>query len=130
MPETTTHSWKETLSHTLALFLPVSCAGCGAPDIQLCQQCQNRVEVDVQYRELFIPESATRIPLYFSCDFVEPLTNVMHQFKETGHTTLAHPLSEWLTPAVKQIQNHVTTDVLWVAPPSPQKTMCSAGITP
>ena len=130
MPETTTHSWKETLSHTLALFLPVSCAGCGAPDIQLCQQCRNRVEVDVQYRELFIPESATRIPLYFSCDFVEPLTNVMHQFKETGHTTLAHPLSEWMRFAVQRIQNQVTTDVLWVAPPSPRKNYVQRGYHP
>lgn len=130
MPETSTPSWKDILSHTLDLFLPVSCAGCGAPDIQLCQQCRNLVEVDVQYRELFISESGTRIPLYFSCDFVEPLTNVMHQFKETGHTKLAHPLSEWMRPAVLHIQNHVTTDVLWVAPPSPRKNYVQRGYHP
>lgn len=130
MPVTASPSWKETLSHTLALFLPVSCAGCGAPDIQLCEECRNLVEVDLQYRELFIPESATRIPLYFSCEFVEPLTSIMHQFKETGHTKLSHPLSMWMRPAVQHIQNHIPPDVLWVAPPSPRKNYVQRGYHP
>lgn len=130
MPETSTHSWKDTLTHTLALFLPVSCAGCGEPDIQLCEECRNLVEVDLQYRELFIPESATRIPLYFGCEFVEPLTNVMHQFKENGHTKLASPLAEWMKPAVQHIHKHITPDVLWVAPPSPRKNYVQRGYHP
>jgi ComF family protein len=130
MSETASPSWKETLSHTLALFLPVSCAGCGAPDIQLCEDCRNLVEIDVQCRELFIPESATRFPLYFGCEFVEPLTGIMHQFKETGHTKLASNLSEWMKPAVQEIQNHNTPDVLWVAPPSPRKNYVQRGYHP
>jgi predicted amidophosphoribosyltransferase len=54
----------------------------------------------------------------------------MHQFKETGHTTLAHPLSKWMWFAVQRIQNHVTTDVLWVAPHSPRKNFVQRGYHP
>jgi ComF family protein len=130
MSEISLPSWKDTLSHALALFLPVSCAGCGDPDIQLCDECRNRIEVDVQYRELFIPESMTRIPLYFSCDFVEPLTDIMHQFKELGHTKLAGPLSKWMRPAIEHVQAHVGAEVHWVAPPSPRRNFVQRGYHP
>jgi predicted amidophosphoribosyltransferase len=35
-----------------------------------------------------------------------------------------------MRPAVLQIQNHVTTDVLWVTPPSPRKNYVQRGYHP
>lgn len=130
---------REHALDALSLFLPIECAGCGAPDRNLCRACREFLlsisPTDTQYRELFDPESLARLSLWFATEFVPPLSGMLHHFKDQNRTSivqaLATPLRTTITAAWTVIgQDRVDHDIVWVTPPSSRANFRARGYYP
>ena len=127
--------FKEHCADALALALPISCAGCDRPDRNLCQECRARLVADLQYRELFDAESLQRLPLWFAMELGEPLSGVLHRFKEQGRTSVTQQLAAPLREAMKASYDSVRSQELpqrisWVVPPSSRASFRQRGYSP
>lgn len=94
---------------------------------------------DLQYRELFDSETLQRLPLWFAMELGEPLSGVLHQFKEQGRTSVAKHLAAPLREAMKasyQQQMGIGSDrvggkrISWVVPPSSRASFRQRGYSP
>ena len=127
--------FKEHCADALALALPISCAGCGRPDRNLCHDCRATLAADLQYRELFDPEGLTRLPLWFAMELATPLSGVLHHFKEQGRTSvakaLARPFAEAMKASYHQARaNEPELEITWVLPPSSRASFRQRGYSP
>ena len=126
--------FKEHCADALALALPISCAGCDLQDRNLCAECRAALVADLQYRELFDEESLQRLPLWFAMELGEPLSGVLHHFKEKGRTSVAKHLATPLKEAMKAIYKHVPHEssdpITWVVPPSSRASFRQRGYSP
>ena len=126
--------FKENCADALALALPISCAGCDLPDRNLCTECRAALVADLQYRELFDEESLQRLPLWFAMELGEPLSGVLHHFKENGRTSVAKHLVGPLKSAMAAIYKHVSHEspapITWVVPPSSRASFRQRGYSP
>lgn len=82
----------------LALLLPVSCAGCGEPDVVLCERCH--LEVAPQLRRQRIEASGGGIPVWSGLVFDGVAARVLRALKEEGRTALAEALAPALAAAL------------------------------
>lgn len=126
--------FKEHCADALALALPISCAGCDLPDRNLCKECRAALVANLQYRELFDEESLQRLPLWFAMELGEPLSGVLHHFKEKGRTSVAKHLAMPLRDAMKAVHHQVTLEssypVTLVVPPSSRASFRQRGYSP
>ena len=126
--------FKEHCGDALALALPISCAGCDLPDRNLCTECRASLFADLQYRELFDEESRQRLPLWFAMELGEPLSDVLHHFKEKGRTSvtkhLATPLKDAMKAMFKQVPHESSDPINWVVPPSSRASFHQRGYSP
>ena len=126
---------KEHAADALALVLPISCAGCGLDDRNLCRNCRGFLVSSLQYRELFDEETQVRLPLWYSMELAEPLSSIMHSFKEQGRTSVAKALSEPLREAMKASYDQArhmgeSGAITWVVPPSSRASFRQRGYSP
>lgn len=130
----TLDEFKEHCADALALALPISCAGCDLPDRNLCKRCRAALVADLQYRELFDEVSLTRLPLWFAMELGEPLSGVLHHFKEQGRTSVVKHLSAPLHDAMRAMFNQVLGEsslpITWVVPPSSRASFRQRGYSP
>lgn len=124
---------RKAFSEALALLFPIRCAGCGFPDVAVCDTCTSQIEAGIDYRELVVHDETTsqvfRVPMWFTCEFVEPLTSLLHQYKDQGFTALKKYLSGLMKPSVDQVRS-AFPDAIWVAPPSSRNNYRKRGYHP
>ncbi len=121
----------------LSLILPVSCAGCGELDYNLCPACHAELVPELQYRELFDPVAKLRLPLWYSMELTQVSSSVLHEFKEQGRTSVAKHLAR---PYVSALQaayaaggaesSSTTAHITWVVPPSSRANFRQRGYVP
>lgn len=110
----------EAAADALALILPVDCAGCGAPDVALCDGCHG----------LLVPRPARQRPVHggtvwSGLSFEDEVAAVIRAFKETGRTGLARPLGQALRSAA--LAAGWETGVLVVPVPSSRSALRRRG---
>ncbi|MBF4577082.1 ComF family protein [Frondihabitans sp. VKM Ac-2883] len=87
---------RSALRAALALVAPADCAGCGAPDIELCADCRRRLEP----RPL-VAALADGTPLVSGLDYEGTARDVILAFKQSGRWRLAKPLGPALAAALR-----------------------------
>jgi ComF family protein len=80
----------------LALVLPIECAGCGADDRALCDDCRARLEPEVITRRL--PDGT---PVFSGLDYDGVVRRIVLALKEQQRTDLARQLAPALAAAVR-----------------------------
>jgi len=96
------HVMKAALD-ALAVLLPVECAGCGAPDRGLCDDCATTLAAVRRpiRTELGSPDGQRRpLPLWYSTPYEGVVREVLHALKEDGRTAAARPLGRVLRSAL------------------------------
>jgi ComF family protein len=86
---------RRALADALALVLPVDCAGCGEPDVALCDDCSARLAPAVAHRTLDSGET-----VYSGLRFEAEPARVIRALKADGRTGLARDLAPALAAAV------------------------------
>jgi len=84
---------RAAVADAVALFSPVDCAGCGAPDRSLCDRCRRSLEPLLDTRLLAGADGAP-LPVAFALSYDRVVRRVMLEFKQNGHTGLARALSD------------------------------------
>ncbi len=79
----------------LAVFFPISCAGCGIPDRALCGACRAELVPDVTRHEL-----GDGTPVWAALPYGGVVRNVLLQFKENNRTDNAPALASLLTASL------------------------------
>lgn len=79
----------------LAVFFPISCAGCGTPDLSLCRACRAELMPDVSRHEL---DDGT--PVWAALPYGGVVRNVLLQFKENNRTDNAPALASLLSASL------------------------------
>lgn len=87
---------RSALRAALALVAPADCAGCGAPDIELCADCRRRLEPRPLVAAL--PDGT---PLVSALDYEGAARDVILAFKQSGRWRLAKPLGPALAAALR-----------------------------
>lgn len=87
---------RSALRAALALVAPADCAGCGAPDIELCADCRRRLEPRPLVAAL--PDGT---PLVSGLDYEGTVRDVILAFKQSGRWRLAKPLGPALAAALR-----------------------------
>jgi predicted amidophosphoribosyltransferase len=85
---------RRALADALAFILPVECAGCGAEDVALCDECLGALEPEPHSREI------DGVAVWSGVRFEGVVARVMRTLKEEGRTTLARPLGAGLGAAL------------------------------
>jgi ComF family protein len=95
------------LRETLALLFPVDCAGCGIPDLALCDDCEGQLLATVTWSSL-----VDGTPLHSALRYEGVARRVILALKEQGRTdvaaTLARPLVSVLAKVVGEEHSLVT----------------------
>lgn len=86
------------LADALALLLPVVCAGCGAPDADVCAQCRLALEPRVDTRR--VDAAGGAVPVCSGLRFDGVTARIVRAVKEEGRTPLARALAPALRAAV------------------------------
>ncbi|MDY0909035.1 ComF family protein [Microbacterium sp. CFBP9034] len=89
------------LSEALALLLPVVCAGCGAPDTTLCDDCTAAVAPCPLARMVDAPGGG--VTVWSGLVFDGVAARVIRALKEEGRTPLARALAPALTAAARRL---------------------------
>lgn len=91
---------REALAQALALVLPVVCAGCGEPDVSLCEVCADALR-PAPHRQALLPDGpAGGFPVWSGLRFEGVASRVLRALKEEGRTGLARDLAPALAAAV------------------------------
>lgn len=85
----------------LALLLPVVCAGCGAPDTELCDRCTVALEAAPSPRTIDADGGA--FVVWSGVPFEGVAARVVRSMKEDGRTGLARSLAPALRAAVARL---------------------------
>lgn len=86
---------RPALLEALSLVLPSSCAGCGAEDRVVCEECREALTPHIRTAELW-HEGAVPLPLVYGLDYAEPVSGILHALKEQGTTAAAAPVGSAL----------------------------------
>lgn len=100
----------------LALVMPVSCAGCGEPDVVLCERCQFDLAPDPGCRFIEAPGGAFAV--WSGLVFDGVAARVLRALKEEGRTALAHALAPALAAALAAAVAPGGDDVVLVPVPT------------
>ncbi|MGL4256646.1 MAG: ComF family protein [Microbacterium sp.] len=101
---------RAALSDALALVLPVVCAGCGAPDASLCEECAAALRPSPARRIIRPPGGPVEV--WSGLPFDGVAARVVRAIKEDGRTPLARPLA----PAVRAAFDRVAVAGAVVVP--------------
>jgi len=92
----------------LAVLLPVECAGCGAPDRGVCEECRATLRPPERAGRLqlgspsAVAADGRALPLWFAVDYAGVPKTALHALKESGRVDAAKPLGRLLGVAVAQ----------------------------
>lgn len=92
---------RQAWADALALLLPVVCAGCGEPDVDLCDDCARAVQPRATRHTLETDGRA--IAVWSGLPFEGIAARVLRAIKEEGRTPLARALAPALAEAVWQV---------------------------
>jgi predicted amidophosphoribosyltransferase len=81
----------------LALLLPIDCAGCGEPDVSLCEECRAALRPHPVQQDL--GEGPIRFCVWSGLPFEGVPARVIRALKEDGRTSLARSLAPALAAA-------------------------------
>ena len=84
------------LLDALAVFVPVSCAGCGVDDRALCSSCRSQLA-----RGALRSQNVSGVPVISALEYSGVVRNAILAFKENDRTDLAAALSPALLRAVQ-----------------------------
>jgi ComF family protein len=115
----------------MALVFPVSCAGCAAFDLVLCQACQHRLQPRVRRIDCDAPGRPS-LAIWAGVSYEEPVPAVLHAFKESGRTNLSRALAIPLRAAVLQACEVLSPSepFAFVSPPTTKDAHQSRGYVP
>ena len=85
---------RRALADALALLLPVDCAGCGAPDVPLCDDCRDDL------RPAPTRQVVAGVTVWSGLPFLGAPARVIRALKEEGRTALAAAVAPALAAAV------------------------------
>ncbi len=88
------------MAEALVLVLPVVCAGCGEPDVTLCESCLDALEPTPRQRIHSADDIAAGMPVWSGLRFDGVVARVLRSLKEEGRTGLARSLAPALAAAV------------------------------
>jgi ComF family protein len=86
------------LLDAIAVLSPVDCAGCGAADRSLCQQCLRELEPAVTPRTL--PDGST---VFTALRYEGVVRSILLALKESGRTDVGKPLGVALSAALTRV---------------------------
>ena len=86
---------RSAANEALSLFLPVECAGCGAPDRAVCSECQRLLEPTVVQRT-----TPGGLPCFTALRYEAEVRRVILAFKEENRTDLARAFALALRAAL------------------------------
>lgn len=126
-------SFREILRETLSMFLPMTCAGCGASGQLICANCADHLDrAVVGYREIADTLSGHSIPVFSAWRYDAVSAGIINAYKEHGVTALASSLARGLGPALRDLHREIPSweTALWVAPPSSSASYVERGYRP
>lgn len=88
---------RSALADALALLLPITCAGCDALDVDLCEQCRDAL-VPAPHGQV-LQTTGAPVALWSGLPFDGVPARVIRALKENGRTPLARPLAPALAAA-------------------------------
>jgi predicted amidophosphoribosyltransferase len=94
------------LRDALALVLPVGCAGCDQPDVDLCDDCSAALLPTPRRREIAGIGAGERLVVWSALDFDGIPGRVIRALKEDGRTGLARALAPALASAFAASGEH------------------------
>ncbi len=94
---------ESVLSDTLALLSPISCPGCGEPDVSLCVECRGLFDSGPAEVTLAIRRELFEVPVLACADYSGRARAVILGFKDHGHTRLAPALAQALTASLEPV---------------------------
>lgn len=86
------------IADALALLLPVMCAGCGAPDADICEECRPALAPRVGTR--WVDAAGGAVPVCSGLRFDGVTARIVRAVKEEGRTPLVRALAPALRAAV------------------------------
>ena len=89
---------REACAEALALLLPVSCAGCGEPDVALCERCT--LDLTPDPRRTVVAAPGGDVTVWSGLAFDGTAARVLRAIKEEGRTGLADALAPALVAAL------------------------------
>jgi predicted amidophosphoribosyltransferase len=108
------------------LVLPVDCAGCGRPRVELCARCEGLLGGAATVRRVRpVPEPAGLPPVHAVGRYGDEVRAVLLAHKERGALGLARPLGRALAAAVAPLG--AAGRVLLVPVPSARRTVARRG---
>lgn len=108
------------------LVLPVDCAGCGRPRVELCTRCEGLLGGAATVRRVRpVPEPAGLPPVHAVGRYGDEVRAVLLAHKERGALGLARPLGRALAAAVAPLG--AAGRVLLVPVPSARRTVARRG---
>ena len=115
---------RDALLDALALLLPVECAGCGAPDRELCTGCRARLQPRPVARRL-----ADGLPVHAGLPYDDVVRSVIVALKQ-GRTGLAAALVPALGEALGRASAGPAVDLELCAVPSTLRARRRRGFDP
>lgn len=86
----TAGAWaRDAAAHALSWLIPVDCAGCGEPDLSLCEQCTRELGGSAPRHRML-----GELDVFSALDYSGPVIGVVRSLKSEGRTALARPLAE------------------------------------
>ncbi|WIB76319.1 phosphoribosyltransferase family protein [Curtobacterium sp. MCPF17_002] len=113
---TTDRPWQDAALAVLGLFLPVACAGCGAPHRALCRTCRSALDHEPRRVRLV---AGVRLDAAF--EYGGLVRTLLLELKLRGRVDLARPLGSRFGALVRTaLAEAPAGTVLLRVPPSPQ----------
>ncbi len=110
------HPWRDALVAVLALFLPVACLGCGAPDRALCRSC--RATLDGRPHRVRLV-GGVRLDAAFEYEGL--VRTLLLELKLRGRVDVAGPLGRRTAALVRRALAEAPPGTLVLrVPPSPR----------
>lgn len=110
------HPWRDALVAVLALFLPVACLGCGAPDRALCRSC--RATLDGRPHRVRLV-GGVRLDAAFEYEGL--VRTLLLELKLRGRVDIAGPLGRRTAALVRRALAEAPPGTLVLrVPPSPR----------
>jgi predicted amidophosphoribosyltransferase len=112
MPDRFPSPLRRALHDALAVLVPVSCGGCGAPDEVVCADCRAACVPSVR------SESVAGTTVWSAVDYVGSVARLIVAFKNGGRTSIAGVLAEPFGRSIAAAMSHAgADDILVVAVP-------------
>lgn len=102
--------WRPAFSDALAVLAPVECAGCGAPDRSLCDECRLSLAARGWCRDL------DGVPVWAALGYVGVVRRAILSLKEHGRTDVASALARPLEAVLARVVAALAAERGGVAP--------------